>query len=153
MKNLHLFRPGVEHTESYFAWVPVVTTELAWCTHTHIHSSGQKHTDTQCLKLSYSVGKVTYVMEKGSLMPLVLGNWRVLGDSLAKTSIILSAVPLSWLFWSRPVSMRIQWLYLVATAYSWGKWGDRAAPGMNIWINSSREAVWHWVHTEKQRLQ
>lgn len=80
--------------ESYFAWVPVVTTELAWRTHTYTLVR-QQHTDTQCLKLSYSVSKVTYVMEKGSLMPLVLGNWRVLRDSLAKTSIILSAVPLS----------------------------------------------------------
>lgn len=152
MKNLHLSSPGAERSESYFAgfllWL------LSWHgAHTHIHSSGQKHTNTQWPKLSYSVSKVTYVMEKGSLTPLVLGNWRVLRDSLAKTSIILSAVPLGWLFWSRPVSMRTQWLYLVATAYSWGKWGDRAAPGMNIWINSSREAVWHWVHTEKQSLQ
>lgn len=72
-------------------------------------------------------------------MLLELGNWRAFGDSLAKTSIILSSVPLSRLFWSCPISMWIQWLFLVASAYSLGQWGDSAALGMNIWINSSRE--------------
>lgn len=87
-------------------------------------------------------------------MPLVLGNWRAFGDSLAKTSIILSSVPLSRLFWSCPLSMWIQWLFLGASAYSLGQWGDRAALGMNIWINSSHEeTVWQWVLTEEQSLQ
>lgn len=48
--------------------------------------------------------------------------------------------------------MWIQWLFfLVASAYSLGQWGDRAARGMNTWINSSREeTVWQWVLTEGQ---
>lgn len=66
-------------------------------THTHTHLPKHKHTVTQSLKQSCGITKVTRVLVKGSLMPLVLGNWRV-GDSLAKTSIILSSVPLSRLF-------------------------------------------------------
>lgn len=71
-------------------------------------------------------------MVKGSLMPLVLGNWREFRVSLAKTSIILSVVPLSRLFWLYPLSVWIQWLFLVASSYSLGWRGDRAALGMNI---------------------
>lgn len=71
-------------------------------------------------------------------MPLVLGNWRVFGDSLAKTSI-MSSVPLSRLFWWCPLSVWIRRLFLVASAYSLGQWGDRDALGMNIWIDSSHE--------------
>lgn len=82
--------------------------------HTH------KCTGTQSLKQSYGITKVTHVLVKGSLMPLVLGNLRAFGDSLVKTSIILSSVPHSRLFWSCPLSMWIQWLFLVASAYSLG---------------------------------
>lgn len=150
--RLFKWKISIYPVQEWSALNPILPGFLLWLLSWH-GAHTQTHRNTQRPKLSYSVRKVTCVMEKGSLLPLVLGNWRVLRDSLAKTSIILSAVPLSWLFRSRPVSMRTQWLYLVATAYSWGKWGDRAAPGMNIWINSSREAVWHRVHTEKQSLQ
>lgn len=122
--------------------------------HTHTHACPNTNTQTQSRKQSYGITKVTRIMVKGSLMPLVLGNWRVFRDSLAKTSIILSAVPLSRLFCSYPLSMWIQWLFLVASAYSLGQWGDQAALGMNIWINSSREEiVWQWVLTEEQSSQ
>lgn len=68
---------------------------LSW-QHTQTHTC--KHRDTKSLKPSYGITIVTRVMVKRSLMPLVLGNWREFGLSLAKTSIILSVVPLSWLF-------------------------------------------------------
>ena len=102
MKNLHLFSPGVKHTESYFARVPVPITELAHAhTHTHTHTHTHKHTlapntNTQThkgLKQSYGITKVTCVLVGESLTTLVLGNLRALRDSLAKTSIILSSVP------------------------------------------------------------
>lgn len=52
--------------------------------------------------------------------------------------------PFSRLFRSCPPSLWIWWLFLVASAYSLGQWGDRAALGMNKWINSSHEEnVWH----------
>lgn len=61
MKNLHLFSPGVKHTESYFAWVPVPITELAWRTHTNTHTSTSTHSPhTQThkgLKRSYGITK------------------------------------------------------------------------------------------------
>lgn len=117
--------------------------------HTHTHLP--KHKQTPSFKQSYGV---TLVIVKGSLAPLVLGNWRAFGDSLAKTSIISSLAPFSRLFWSYPFSMWIQWLFLVVSAYSLGPWGDMVALGMNIWINSWREEiVLLWVLTEEQSLQ
>lgn len=59
-------------------------------------------------------------------MPLVLGNWRKFRVSLAKTSIILSAVP------SVNDGGCSQCGVGGLVAYSSGWQGDRAAHGMNI---------------------
>lgn len=64
--------------------------------------AGMKHTRTPALKRnpqsskqSSSISKESCVMIKGSLMSLVLGNWTGFGDSLVKTSFVLSAAALS----------------------------------------------------------
>lgn len=63
---------------------------------THTHTC--KHRDTKSLKQCYGITILTCVIVNGSLMPLVLGNRMEFELSLAKTSVILSVVPLSWLF-------------------------------------------------------
>lgn len=60
-------------------------------THTRINTN----TAIQSLEHSCGITEVTCVMVKGSLMLLVQGNWRALGDPLAKKSIFLSFVPIS----------------------------------------------------------
>lgn len=81
MKNLHLFSPGVKHTESYFAWVPVPITELAWRTHKHTQTHTRPDTNTQSLKQSYGITKVTRVMVKRVTYAISAGElegvWRL----------------------------------------------------------------------------
>lgn len=76
---------------------PILPGFLFWLqswhdTHTHTHR------DTKSLKRAYGITTVTCVIVNGSLMPLVLGNRMEFELSLAKTSVILSVLPLSWLF-------------------------------------------------------
>lgn len=139
MKNLHLFSPRVKHTESYFAWAPVLITELAW--------SASAHTDAQSLKLSYSITKAKRVLVKGSLMPLVVGNWSVFGDSLAKTSIILSSVHFSWLFWSCLISMWIHRLFFTSICLQFRAARGRGRPRHEF---MNKHFMWQWSSMNSQ---
>lgn len=131
MKNLHL---SAQESSTLNPILPgFLFRLLSWHTRTNTPQKiTRKQEKKKSLKQSCGITEVTCVVVTGSLMPLVPGNQRAFGDPLAKTRIILSRVPpCTRLFCSCPISMWIPWLFLVASAYSLGQWGDRAAPGMN----------------------
>lgn len=137
-ENLHLFRTGVEPTGSYFAWAPVLITELARCAHTHMHSHTYlpkyKCTDTKGLKLNHSVPKVLRVLVNGSLTPLVLGRRSASEGLSAKTSIALSAAHFRGV-------LRAGTLPCVGSLV--GSWG---ASAYSLWSSEGTELPQAWIY-------